>query len=66
MTVVHSDLNRAIASLEGPFSRRIDIDGDGGTDHLPYVPSNYFRGIPMKHYATANDLKSNAKKVAIQ
>src|SRR5215475_10094765 len=33
---------------------------------LLLCPSTYFRGIPMKHYATANDLKSNAKKVAIE
>src|SRR5215469_10479717 len=66
MTFVHSDLNRTIASLDALFCGGIDIDAGAATDHFSYVPPNDFRGIPMKHYATANDLKSNAKKVAIE
>jgi len=66
MTFVHSDLNRTIASGERLFARQKDIDGSGPTDHFSLCPSHHFRGIPMKHYTTANDLKSNAKKVAIE
>ena len=66
MTFVHSGLNWTIASAEEAFCGGTDIDGGRATNHLSYVIPDHFRGIPMKHYATANDLKSNAKKVAIE
>ena len=37
MTVVHSRLNRSIASVDGMIRGGTDIDGGGATDHLSYV-----------------------------
>src|ERR1700739_4497036 len=47
------------------FDRESTLTTAGRRTTCP-ISSNHFRGIPMKHYATANDLKSTAKKVAIE